>query len=236
MVGTLIVSETATLPAEPTTAETPPADEAAPPAAGSVTVESHDIYFEPSEITIPANTPVTFILPNLGAAPHNFAIDALGISVDLMPGETKEIEINAPPGEYEFYCNVPGHREAGMVGTLIVSETVPPAVETEAPGEPVADEATPSAVEAAVVTVASHDIYFEPRELTIPANTPVRFVLPNLGAAPHDFTIDALDVHVTQMPGETKEIEITAPPGEYEFYCSVPGHREAGMVGKLIVQ
>ena len=28
--------------------------------------------------------------------------------------------INAPPGTYEYYCNVTGHKEAGMVGTLIV--------------------------------------------------------------------------------------------------------------------
>lgn len=26
------------------------------------------------------------------------------------------------PGSYEFYCAVPGHKEAGMVGTLIVRE------------------------------------------------------------------------------------------------------------------
>ena len=57
---------------------------------------------------------------NEGAAPHNFAIDALKISVDLAPGETKEVVVNAPAGTYEFYCNVPGHKEAGMVGTLTV--------------------------------------------------------------------------------------------------------------------
>ena len=54
--------------------------------------------------------------------PHNFSIDALGIDVDIAPGATEQVVINAPAGEYEYYCNVPGHKEAGMVGTLIVTE------------------------------------------------------------------------------------------------------------------
>ena len=83
------------------------------------TVESHDIFFAPTEIEVPSDTEVTILLPNLGAAPHNFSIDELDISVDIAPGETKEVTINAPEGEYEYYCNVPGHKEAGMVGTLI---------------------------------------------------------------------------------------------------------------------
>ena len=107
----------ATPPAEATPAT--PAPEATP-VAETVTVESHDIYFQPAEITIPANTPVTFVLPNLGVAPHNFVVDELDIRVELDPGETDQVEITAPAGEYEFYCDVPGHREAGMVGKLIV--------------------------------------------------------------------------------------------------------------------
>ena len=91
-------------------------------AATAVDVVSYDIYFEPSEVTIPANTDVTVNLPNEGVTPHNFSIDALGIDVDIAPGATEQVVINAPAGEYEFYCNVPGHKQAGMVGTLIVSE------------------------------------------------------------------------------------------------------------------
>ena len=86
-----------------------------------IEIASHDIYFEPKDVTIPADTDVTIVLPNQGVIPHNFSIDALGVSVDLAPGATEETVINAPVGEYEFYCDVPGHKEAGMVGTLIVS-------------------------------------------------------------------------------------------------------------------
>ncbi len=89
-------------------------------AANAVTIEAVDINWNQKEVTIPANTDVRVMLPNLGQVPHNFSIDALGISVDLPVGQTVETTINAPAGTYEFYCNVPGHAPAGMVGTLIV--------------------------------------------------------------------------------------------------------------------
>ena len=93
------------------------------PAAGaeeSVEVVSRDIFFEPTEVAIAADTDVTFSLPNEGVTAHNFSIDALEIDVDQAPGSTEEIVINAPAGTYEYYCNVPGHKAAGMVGTLTV--------------------------------------------------------------------------------------------------------------------
>jgi uncharacterized cupredoxin-like copper-binding protein len=96
-------------------------EQAAGQGAGEVfEVESYDIYFEPDELSIPADTDVTVRLPNAGAAQHNFSIDELGISVDIAPGATEETVINAPAGEYEYYCNVPGHKQAGMEGTLTV--------------------------------------------------------------------------------------------------------------------
>ncbi len=89
-------------------------------AANTVTIEGVDINWNQKEVTITANTPVRVVLPNLGQAPHNFSVDALGISVDMPIGQTVETTITAPAGTYEFYCNVPGHAPAGMVGTLIV--------------------------------------------------------------------------------------------------------------------
>jgi uncharacterized cupredoxin-like copper-binding protein len=251
----------------PVTADaTPAADGETPAAAMSVDVVSYDIYFEPKELTIPANTDVTVILPNDGVTLHNFSIDELGIDVDIAPGATEETIINAPAGEYEFYCAVPGHKEAGMVGTLIVSEdaaAVPagtpmaqasPAAATTAgaatdatpeleaatsagatpipPAEEVAAAGEAAAMSAEVV---SYDIYFEPAEFSIPANTDVTVSLPNEGVTLHNFAIDALDISVDLTPGETEEVVINAPAGEYEYYCNVPGHKQAGMVGTLIV-
>ena len=127
MVRTLTVEEGAPVPgaaaagAGAAPAASPAAGgEAAAPAAATFTVKLEDIFFDPKELTIPANTPVTIDLPNVGAAPHDFSIDALKISVPVEPGDTGSVTINAPAGTYEYYCNVPGHKEAGMVGTLIV--------------------------------------------------------------------------------------------------------------------
>jgi plastocyanin len=36
--------------------------------------------------------------------------------------------------------------------------------------------------------------------------------------------------------GGVSEVKVTLKPGEYTFYCSVPGHREGGMEGKLTVK
>jgi uncharacterized cupredoxin-like copper-binding protein len=223
--------------------------EGAPPAAApqTVTVTSHDIYFDPKELTIPANTDVTVELPNEGVTAHDFSIDALGIAVALPPGETKSVVINAPPGDYEYYCNVPGHKEAGMVGTLHVVEgaaapaaegAVPaasPAAEQAAPAAAPAEQAAAPAAAVETVTVVSHDIYFDPKEFTIPANTDVTVELPNEGVTLHDFSIDALGISVSIQPGATESVVINAPPGDYEYYCNVPGHKEAGMVGTLHV-
>lgn len=212
--------------------------------ASEFTIESHDIFFQPTEIDIPAGQDVKILLPNLGAAPHNFSIDALDISVDLAAGETGEVTINAPAGEYEYYCNVPGHKEAGMVGTLVVREmdaaeqAVDTANEDAAVDEEQAAEEAAGEVpaEAAAQTVTSFDIYFEPKEVTIPADTDVTFTLPNNGVTLHNFAIDALGIDVDQPPGATETVVINAPPGSYEYYCNVPGHKAAGMFGTLIVE
>jgi plastocyanin len=51
---------------------------------------------------------------------HTFTIDRLHINVDVPTGGLRRITFDASPGSYEFYCRVPGHRAAGMHGTLTV--------------------------------------------------------------------------------------------------------------------
>jgi uncharacterized cupredoxin-like copper-binding protein len=104
-----------------TEASTPSAAVNAQTAADSVEVSMVDLAFEPSDLTIPADTDVSIVLTNNGAAPHNFYLEDLDVHSDtLSPGDTATVTVNLPAGTYTYYCNVPGHRQAGMEGTLVV--------------------------------------------------------------------------------------------------------------------
>lgn len=108
--------------ATPTAGQTTPKD--------CVVIGEYDMYFKPNLITIPADTPVRIVLENHGATTHNFSITDhgnsglknLNISVTTDPGKTGETTINAPEGVYYFFCNQPGHEQAGMRGYLTVKK------------------------------------------------------------------------------------------------------------------
>jgi uncharacterized cupredoxin-like copper-binding protein len=83
------------------------------------TIELYDLGFAPNALTIPADRPVTITLRNTGVALHNFTVDGLDISQNVLPGETLTVTLTAPAGDYPFSCDIPGHRNAGMVGLLM---------------------------------------------------------------------------------------------------------------------
>jgi uncharacterized cupredoxin-like copper-binding protein len=67
---------------------------------------------------------VTVDFANASPVPHDVAIeDSSGKTLgqtEIINGGSDSTEINLKPGTYTFYCTVPGHREAGMEGTLTV--------------------------------------------------------------------------------------------------------------------
>lgn len=82
-----------------------------------------DEGFSPSQAVILPDQDVVVTLINLEPALEmNFTIDALGISVDLQPGERKDVIINAPAGVYAFYSDIPGQAALGFIGTLLVAD------------------------------------------------------------------------------------------------------------------
>ena len=110
------------------------------------------------------------------------------------------------------------------------------------------------------LTVEMTDFAYTPSSLTVPAGQPVTLTLNNTGNVEHDFVVETIevetevmqdngsnahhahgaeqnyDLHISARPGETSIVRVTiAKPGSYKVICSVEGHKEAGMIGELIV-
>jgi uncharacterized cupredoxin-like copper-binding protein len=104
---------------------------------------------------------------------------------------------------------------------------------------------------------------FNPSSFEVTAGAPVVLTLINEDTLEHDFSIleipvesvsepDAVSaehqmemgedarepaMHVAAEPNATNQVTFTPTrPGTYEFYCTVPGHKEAGMVGTMVVE
>jgi uncharacterized cupredoxin-like copper-binding protein len=68
---------------------------------------------------------------------------------------------------------------------------------------------------------------------------PVTIKSLNKASIDHDISLEGngVDEHGKVVKdGGTSEVKVTLKPGKYTFYCSVPGHREGGMVGTLTVK
>ena len=91
-------------------------------AATSVTVEGTDnLAFEPSSLNVAAGEEVEVTLDCGPTVEHNLIVEGYEgdepvaeCAADGSGSGTMTLEA----GDYTFYCNIPGHREAGMEGTL----------------------------------------------------------------------------------------------------------------------
>lgn len=80
-----------------------------------------DIAYEEAPATAEAGE-LTIAIDNQGGVQHDVTIEEAGDTTvaDAAGGETDSGTIELEPGTFTYYCSVPGHREAGMEGTLEV--------------------------------------------------------------------------------------------------------------------
>jgi len=85
------------------------------------------------------------------------------------------------------------------------------------------------------ITVCAYDIRFGVKTIEAPAG-PLEITLVNKGAIAHNFSIDGEDFLLeTPSRGKTAAKTITLSPGTYDFECTISGHAQAGMKGKIVV-
>lgn len=99
-------------------------DEAPPPIpadAPKFDVIADEMSLEPEDLAVPAGT-VVLRYVNKGSLPHTLLVDdgpEFKLRVDKK-GEEDTGALSLKPGDYTLYCDVPGHRNAGMESTLTV--------------------------------------------------------------------------------------------------------------------
>jgi len=80
---------------------------------------------------------------------------------------------------------------------------------------------------------------FDTTSLTAKAGK-VSIAFTNSASLEHNMTVASSSGQVLgatpTFAGGSKTLSLTLKPGTYKFYCSVPGHRQAGMEGTLTVQ
>lgn len=78
------------------------------------------LKLEPAHLMVPAGN-IVLRVTNIDATPHNLSV--LGQTTrDLQPGESQDLALGVlEPGEYPIQCEIAGHAQAGMTGTLMVT-------------------------------------------------------------------------------------------------------------------
>jgi uncharacterized cupredoxin-like copper-binding protein len=121
----------------------------------------------------------------------------------------------------------------------------------------------PTAIPKVELELLATDIIYDKDRIEVIAGQTVKVTLKNEGVLEHDFSIMEIphsgevmaeemdeesghdmsnvaeepEVHVASPPGGSHSVEFTpSQAGEYEYFCTVEGHKAAGMVGTLLVK
>lgn len=89
------------------------------------------------------------------------------------------------------------------------------------------------------VGLTAKEFLFDPRDVAVGTGE-VAFVVQNRGAIEHNFALivrggKTVPLISSIAPGQTATVTVSLPAGEYTIYCSLPGHRDAGMAATLRV-
>ena len=91
-----------------------------------------------------------------------------------------------------------------------------------------------------ITLTGTDDFRFNPSTITLKAGQPLQVTFQNSGEILHDFTVQqglARPITILEDGGKSGTATVTYDkPGTYKFFCSQPGHDQAGMHGTITVQ
>jgi uncharacterized cupredoxin-like copper-binding protein len=251
----------------------------------TVTIELAEMSFTPKDIVLEAGQPYVLEIVNKGTEKHEFSAEAFMRTVATRKAETAESEVKVPffteievfagktvelflipliPGTYELVCEIEGHFEKGMFGTITVTGQTPasPALQLAdvASGPWVADGSEQVAAAdwdtRESITIDMAEMSFTPKDTILRVGQPYVVTVVNKGTEKHEFTAEEFfpsvafrkaedasgefkgpaPLEVEVFTGKTIELFlIPTEAGIYELRCEIEGHFEKGMFGTITV-
>ncbi len=194
--------------------------------------------------------------------PHNLVIrefEASSPAVSRVGQEASLIFTADKTGEFAYFSSIPGNRSAGMEGKLLVGDVVhadhsgSSGHEAQAGGSVAASHAQVETGDADVSYTLTTgfvdgkmafiglggdlDGQVNPDLHAAPGDV-VEIILENGDNVMHNIALDGLDVlsdDVMVQGEQTRVVFQVTEEGTLSYYCAIPGHRQAGMEGRLIV-
>ncbi len=227
---------------------------------------------EGSNPTIQANVgdKIIFNIDNAGKSFHAFGVtsdeegfagiyagsEVASASNPLKPGQSGSSEfVPSEEGTYYYICTVPGHREQGMVGEIVVGAAQTSSSPQAAAPTGVSHDFELNFVESSDFRTLAFNALPEEEghnpEIRVKSGDTVNISSANNGksfhafgvvADPEDFNNILWDSAIAAAsnplkPGQSGDVTFTAgAPGTYYYICTVPGHALQGMQGSFIVE
>jgi uncharacterized cupredoxin-like copper-binding protein len=252
----------------------------------TITIELAEMSFTPKDIVLEAGQPYVLEIVNVGSEKHEFSAEAFMRTVATRKAETGQSEVKVPffteievfaekkvelflipliPGVYDLLCEIEGHFEQGMFGTITVTGETP-----ASPALQLADVATgawladgPAQVAAAdwdtmeTLTIDLAEMSFTPKDTVLTVGQPYVIEVVNKGTEKHEFTAEDFfktiafrkaedasgefkgpaPLEVEVFAGESIELFlIPTEAGVFDLKCLIEGHFEQGMFGTITVE
>lgn len=171
---------------------------------------------------------------------HGFSLVGQNINLEVAPHHAMGAKFTiGKPGRYLIVCNeFCGLGHAHMMGHLDV--ITPQAMQAYLNAHPQSAKPTAPVAPASgalELGVKGNELAFDKKALTARAGK-VTIALTNSSPIPHDIAIKGTGVNAngpTVTGGGRSTVTATLKPGTYTFYCTLPGHEQAGMRGTLTV-
>jgi nitrite reductase (NO-forming) len=129
--------------------------------AENLTINMLDMSYAPAKLDVAHAGRYAIKVVNTANIPHDIVFSN-GVKLVLAPGKQASTVLDIPDSGLTFFCSLPGHKEAGMTGTIVVNNEDAPAIKPEANTDDKSVD-TKKAIDSKPVGVAADYIHRDPK-------------------------------------------------------------------------